>query len=401
MFSSGSNLQSVVADFHLDKMMRYSLFVPRLYNLCKSLGFEAGKIMPSRAFCSDESQGFPIILITKHFGTFPFNHGMVGGIVATDRHGPHAEHGKDLVIIQASHVGYDPDTRSFGSYRRLQTEANESPASCGKVGGVLTWYLDEYAFAQENIFLGKSGGDHIITIDNLLLNEKRPNGLFLKLDWLIRKEGDGNLRPVKTQSTSRSYIASQELLDLLPAELWSSGEPVKIGEHLSPELFMFRRDIDANVEGHGHLEQNLINPMPWIVTAPSPLLVAAQVNTQAEFDRAFRTILKEKSYRGKRIVFISCLNIDISPRAGQTFPLTKCVPWAAFVQDNKGNHYTLEQAEITARLNEQGTENPDQINLEDAIQEMAHAEEIHIDIQASASPWMPPGAAAGLPRLSS
>ena len=57
--------------------------------------------MPSRAFCSDESQGYPIILITKHFGTFPFNHGLVGGIVATDRHAPHSHHGKDLVIIQA------------------------------------------------------------------------------------------------------------------------------------------------------------------------------------------------------------------------------------------------------------------------------------------------------------
>lgn len=64
-------------------------------------GFEAGHIIPSRAFCSDENQGFPIILITKHFAAFPFNHGRVGGIVATGRHGPHADHGKDLVIIQA------------------------------------------------------------------------------------------------------------------------------------------------------------------------------------------------------------------------------------------------------------------------------------------------------------
>lgn len=55
----------------------------QLYNLCKSLGFEAGNIMPSRAFCSDESQGYPITLIAKHFGTFPFNHGMVGGVIAS------------------------------------------------------------------------------------------------------------------------------------------------------------------------------------------------------------------------------------------------------------------------------------------------------------------------------
>ncbi|MFN2338306.1 MAG: hypothetical protein ABR544_04970, partial [Gammaproteobacteria bacterium] len=106
MYSSSANMQGTLDDFHVEgMMMRYSVFVPKLYNYCKSLDFEAGMIMPSRAFCSDENQGFPIILITKHFGAFPFNHGQVGGVVATDRHGPHAHHGKHLVIIQASHVG--------------------------------------------------------------------------------------------------------------------------------------------------------------------------------------------------------------------------------------------------------------------------------------------------------
>jgi len=124
--------------------------------------------------------------------------------VATDRHGPHADHGKDLVIIQASHVGYNPDTKTFGTYCRLQTEANESSDSC--------------------------------------------------------------------------------------------------------------------------------------------------------------------------------VNIDISPRDGQMFPLTKCVPWAAYIQDGKGNHYTLEQADLTARLNEQNTGNPDQIDLEDAIHRMEEEHEIRIAV---------------------
>lgn len=379
MFSSSSNLQSVINDFRIDNMMRYSQFVPRLYNLCKSLGFEAGKIMPSRAFCSDESQGFPIILLTKHFGTFPFNHGMVGGIVATDRHGPHAEHGKDLVIIQASHVGYDPDTKTFGIYRRLQTAANESSDSCGKIGGVLSWYLDEYAFARENIFLGRSGGDHIVTIDNQLLNEGRTEGLFLHLDRIVRQV-QGNPQPVRTLSTARSYPAADSLVELLPAELWTTDEMTPIGDCLVPELFRFKRDIRDDPESHNHLEHNLLNPMPWIMTSSAPLLVAAQVNTQAEFDRAFRSIVKEKRYHDKRMVFISCLNIDISPREGQTFPLTKCIPWAAFVQDGKGGHYTLEQQELTARLLEQSTDNPDQIDLEDAIHKMEGEREIRIAV---------------------
>ena len=84
MFWSNTKMHSIVRDFRIDQMMRYSLFVPRLYNLCRSLGFEAGNIMPSRAVCSDENQVFPIILITKHFGAFPFNHGRAGGIVATE-----------------------------------------------------------------------------------------------------------------------------------------------------------------------------------------------------------------------------------------------------------------------------------------------------------------------------
>ena len=61
-------MQNVMIDFQFKKsMMRYSKFVPQFYNLCKSYGFKPGRIMPSRAFCSDESQGFPIILIAKHF----------------------------------------------------------------------------------------------------------------------------------------------------------------------------------------------------------------------------------------------------------------------------------------------------------------------------------------------
>jgi hypothetical protein len=108
-----------------DVAIRYSNFAPKLFNFCLSLGMKPNSIMPSRAFCSDENQGYPIILIAKHFGTFPFNHGRIGGIVATDRHGPHAHHGKDVVLIQASHVGYEPENGEFGIYKRLQTEHQE------------------------------------------------------------------------------------------------------------------------------------------------------------------------------------------------------------------------------------------------------------------------------------
>lgn len=376
MFSTNSSMQSIVSNFHIDNMMRYSQFVPRLYNLCRSLGFEAGKIIPSRAFCSDENQGFPIILIAKHFGAFPFNHGRVGGIVATDRHGPHAHHGKDMIIIQASHVGYDPKTHSFGSYCRLQTTNNENTTTCGKIGAIIHWYQNEYRFAQNNIYLGKEGDICTITIDNHLLNDEREEGLFLNLDKLITKS-NGEFQLLHRLSTSRVFVASKELCQHLPNDI---EQGVAIGDHLASDMFTYHHQISNDIEGYDHLENNLLHAMPLIITSESPLLVAAQVNTQAEFDRAYRSIVKEPEYKNKRLLFISCLNIDISPREGQIFPLTKCIPWAAYYQDGKGDSRTLEQAEIIEMLMQQTTDNPDQIDLEAAIQQMIDAEEIKINI---------------------
>ncbi|MDH5485484.1 MAG: hypothetical protein OEY43_09650, partial [Gammaproteobacteria bacterium] len=211
------------------------------------MGFETGKIMPSRAFCSDESQGYPIILITKHFRTFPFNHGQVGGVVATDRHGPHAEHGKDIVIIQASHVGYDPDTSTFGQYRRICTEHSEFSSNCGKIDDVIRWYDDEYQFAMDNIFLIKRDGQCLIDIDNQLLDDSREEGLFINMDKLVAAE-NGQYNPVQIHSTSKYFPASDELKLLFDSSFDPSGKQA-IGRHLLAECFYFKREILGNVEG--------------------------------------------------------------------------------------------------------------------------------------------------------
>src|SRR5271169_18046 len=145
--------------------IRYSQFVPRLYNYCRSLGFERERMMPSRAFCSDESQGYPTMLIAQHFGTFPFDHGRVGGKVAINRHGPHADHGDDLVIVHASHVGYDSEQQRFGVYERLFTAASQYGHNCGKLCAVMHWYREEYDYACANILLGLIDGRRAIFID--------------------------------------------------------------------------------------------------------------------------------------------------------------------------------------------------------------------------------------------
>jgi hypothetical protein len=102
------------------------------------------------------------------------------------------------------------------------------------------------------------------------------------------------------------------------------------------------------------------------------------VNSQVEFDRAFRTIIKSPCYKNKRVMYISGLNIDISPTEGQIFPLTKFVPWAAYVQDSEGNHKIIEQQELVDILNEQSQDNADQIDLDKAIEVMESEKEIVI-----------------------
>lgn len=384
MYSSSiiDSIQTTLDDFKLDGMMiRYSQFVPRLYNFCLSQGMEAGKIMPSRAFCSDESQGFPIILLAKQFGAFPFNHGMVGGIVSTARHGPHASHGKDMMIIQASHVGYEPETEKFGIYRRVQTHDCHHSSNCGKIAGTLKWYLDEYHFARENIFLEMDiDGQFHISINNLLLHKERKEGLLLDLEKMIAVDLSGKPEIVRSLSTARCFKASPSFIKNLniSEDNWPKGKKMAIGSLLMPDLFKFRREINCEDEGADHLEKNLLDPMPWIVTHPAPALAAAQILTQVEFDRTYRTIVNEPGYRNRNLIFISGLNIDISPRHDQVFPLTKFVPWAAYVQKTDGSHFILEQHELFEAIMALEIQNEKQIDLEKEIHIMEETEEVQI-----------------------
>jgi len=354
------------SNFHHFKVdhvaLRYSSFAPRLFNFCLAQGMRPDSIMPSRAFCSDENQGYPIILIAKHFGTFPFNHGRVGGIVATDRHAPHSDHGKDVVIIQASHVGYDPATERFGVYRRLQTEGVEMSTDCGAICGVLHWFENEYNFACHQILLERDGDRRLLVIDNQLLNDEREEGLFLKFERLTAGK-----KVVKSFSTAKSFVASERLVRQY-GDAWPEHKTA-IGRKLTADAFYYRRKSDAALAS-GLLIRNLLKAMPEIICSQFPALSAAKINTQMEFDRTFRTIVKEEAYRGKKVVFISGIHIDISPQAGTLFPLTKFVPWAAYIQHEDGEGYTLEQDELYAALQQQSAENPYKIDLTEAIHKM-------------------------------
>jgi hypothetical protein len=334
--------------------------------------------MPARAFCSDENQGYPVILLTKHFGTFLFSHGRAGGIVAQDRHVPHAHHGKDLLILQASHVGYDPETGEFGTYRRVHSENNESRPTCGKLNSILKDYQQDYGFAGKNILLQKRGEDHLVTIDHQLLNETRDHGLFLHKDQFIATHGDGTWQSVQVQSTAKIFRLIPAAAERLGADFFIEDEATPIGANLPADWFYFNHDskhIDPNKR---HIDHNLITVMPQIVTSSAPMLASAIVNTMVEFDSAFRTIVKTNAYQSQKVLLVSGINIDISPENDQTVPLTKFAPWAAYYKDEHGREQIWEQEELIELLQSQPLENPEQIDLEAAVTTLQNTPDIDI-----------------------
>jgi hypothetical protein len=380
MFSNRASISTALQSFKLEgHMLCYNSFVPKLYNWCLALGFTPSKIMPSRAFCSDESQGFPIILIAKHFGAFPFNHGRVGGIVSVERHGPHADHGKDLVLVQASHVGYDPDTGEFGVYRRLHTEHETNSCACGKIGRIVQKYADEYHYARDSVRLIRHEGRPSVLLDYLLISPRK-QGLFLVAENLVAGAEHGLPRPVSTRSTGHVFAASPRLLARLGEDTWPREGSVAIGQHLGAEDFYFQREGHWEDPFQDQLEQNLLAPMPWILTSPHPLLTAACANTLAEFERTYRSLLQSPPMHGKNLLFVAGLNIDISPSSGEDFPLTKFVPWAAFLQRADGTQEIFEQDELLQRLGAASSSNPTQLDLEQAIRAMASKREIQVRI---------------------
>jgi hypothetical protein len=368
-------MHHVVEDFGLGgNAMRYSLFVPRLYNYCLSLGFRRDRMLPSRAFCSDESQGYPVTLLMQHFGTFPFDHGRVGGKVALDRHGPHAHHGEDLVIIQASHVGYDPEQKRFGLYKRPRTASRGFGDNCGKLCAVLKPYQAEYRRACDNIMLGEVAGTRAIFIDNHFLAPDRAEGLFLHLDLLAASH-----EPLKILSTSKAFPAASRFMTKFANGTWPQAR-TPIGALLSAEYFSFRRTPLPGPEGDDLLEASLVPVMQALVTSTHPALDAARYHTQMEFDRTYRSLQAAPEYRGKNLLFIAGLNIDVSPPEGVEFPLTKFVPWAAYLRLRDGTARVLEQEDLVETLNRQPTTNPDKMSLDTDILAMTEAETISLPL---------------------
>jgi hypothetical protein len=180
-------------------------------------------------------------------------------------------------------------------------------------------------------------------------------------------------------STSKAYRASLTLRDRLSADQWPD-QSQAIGAQLTSDLFTFRKELSKDPEEHDILEMELFAAMPALVTSAHPALDAARFVTQVEFDRCYRSILREQAYKDKNLLFISGVNIDVSPREGFPFPLIKFVPWAAYASLRDGRKFLLEQAELNEQLRRQSAENPDCLSFDDSISRMADADEIRLDV---------------------
>ena len=111
---------------------------------------------------------------------------------------------------------------------------------------------------------------------------------------------------------------------------------------------------------------------------------AAKTNIQLEFARVVESIRRSDAYKGRNLLYIAGLNIDIP--GDEDFPLMNYfVPWAAHVQleDGTSGEYThpIEQDELFVKLMEQSPENLDQMDLKENIRRILKTP--RLDIRSS------------------
>lgn len=345
-------------------MRPYSEFMPRLAKWMDELGFNRQLLMPSRAFCSDETQGPPTIHIKRQFGIFPFDHGVVGGLLAADRHGPHSHHGEDLLIVQASHVGLDEATGTYGMCRRVKTVNGDHGPTCGKLAGVIAPFIDSYHLASKTTLCTVNDADEVtIDVDTQFLDQHRQLGTVLKFQDIFKYIGDTIQPPKKVSSVRAAYQASDEfaahLLSSKKAE--TGGEvvrntPFPIGHSLTPKFFRCVYNQQAPDEPHGTIIANILPTMPVIVSGDAPPLLAAVANAQAEFETSYRSVSSSPIYRDRNFFYIAGINVDISPTAEAAkahrseFMRTYFVPWAAYYHTRSGERCLIEQPELFEKL---------------------------------------------------
>lgn len=347
---------------------RFSQFVPRLFNyVTQKGGMEPGLIMPARAFCSDGSQGYPTMLMAKHFGTFPFDYGQIGGTFDFNRSPAYVSHGRDLVVVQATHVGYDETTKTYGKYPRHRTSTDPEhmvcTSNCGHVSGVTKPYVKAYQSAANHTLIAKNRatGQYHIYLRNFFLTECSNSRFSFRVKFDIDRmllltgpDRDRLALYVSKDPVSRTFIASDEFARHLDKyKIFAEDSSVEegkffpLGEALTREWFTFERTPQGSTKVLGQYEENIQDQMDWVVTHPQPLLAAAQVCVQAEFHRFLTEIYFSKStFENRNLFYIAGVIVDVAPSSDQIrsqcafYPRSLFVPWAAHVQRQGENKLT-------------------------------------------------------------
>lgn len=300
--------------------------------------------------------------------------------------------------MHAPHVGYDPDSKKFGIYRRQQVQDADHQFStcCGAVDGNLARYRAEYTETLGQISVRIEGDSVLCLFENQILREANADneGLFLNFDRLLE---NGLAEPYEIRSNSQVFVASETFGAAARARLqqvgpsgrekfalpgqrpsaWTSLSEPGMKELLEPSMFRFERPHES-VEGEAkRLERTLLPHMSSILYGPhDDTLSAALVICQSEFDRMVHSVSTADAYKGKNLVVVSGCNIDMSPSESEmeAFPATMYLPWAAYVKLADGRQQVLEQSEFVEVLFAQSATNPDAIDIESGIAKLLGSE---------------------------
>lgn len=348
--------------------MDYSEFAPRLYNLCKQFGLRCEHMRLASAFCSDEEQGCPRLILTKHFGMFPVDIGTASGGINYPEISE--EHATDLVIVQASHMGCIPASKGHEDHQESERMKRKESCVCHYQYETLRWYQKEYQFAQKGISINKEDGRYLLIIDNQLLNDGGREGLWLNMDKLVQRDASSNYVEVRQYSTAKAFETSEDFVERITETHFKKDEVKPIGQHLDSDLFYFKRNT-TGIPGEECYRLHELNAlMPEIITSPWPALALARASIQVEFDHTFRTLVKDKKYHDKNLVYITGVHQNVMQTAKRAFIPTLFVPWAAYIQQRNGIHIVLEQPELVKHLSRCPSDNTEKINLDIALREM-------------------------------
>ena len=352
--------------FDPDLGIDYQELAPRLYNMAQGLGLPAKRIHLASALCADEEQGYIQLLLTKHFGVFPTDLAHSDGTLNRRALLQLAAVAGDIVIVQASHVGYSPKRPGYSRCSRVDSGIDTQLSCCLSVSRGLEWYSREYRFAQRQIRVRRGEQGFQVIIDNELLDQQRNHGLFLNLAQLIASDDQGGiLPPIAMRSTSQVFAAGEALSARLSADEVDGDEQV-IGTRLGPSQFCYHPPPPGE-DIQGRIMTNLADDIQQIVTADNPMVCAAQANLLAEFDHNCRFILKQEAFNGRRIIYLAGLNLDIVGDQGLHFPRSRFIPWAVYIQKGDNHNHVLEQEQTLAELRRHSSDNPDQLNIDAAI----------------------------------